>query len=122
MRADLQAAAGEGSPQGQGDDQPGQNAQHDADRGGHQVVGGAFEDEHLHQVAALGTHGTRHAHFGLALGSQHDEDQENQHQPGGDAEQAGNDEDGGEGAGTLLADIQGVALDVVDAQLGLIGE
>ena len=90
------------------------DAQRRADGAGDEVVGHAFGDEGLDQVAALRADRAGHAHLGLPLGGEHHEDHEDQHDAGGDREEAEDEEEGREHVADLLGLFDGVLLDRLD--------
>ena len=91
-----QAARGDGEAEGERD------AEDDADECGHQVVRSAFREEHLDKMETLGADRTRHAHLGLPLGSEHDEDHHDEEHSSADREQSEEEEERGHEVADLL--------------------
>ncbi len=61
-------------------------AEQRADRRRADVIGHSLREEGFGQVQPAHPDGARHAHLRPSLGSQHDEDEEDQHDAGGDGE------------------------------------
>ena len=94
----------------------------DPHRGRRQRIGRALEDEHLHQVAALGADRPCHAHLRTSGRRPHDEYQEYEQYPYRDREQAEEYEERGDEAASLVRLVQAPALDFDDVELGQVLE
>ena len=73
-----------------------EHAERGADQRRDEVVRGALVHEHLHEVAAAGADRPRDPELAAPLGSQHDEDQKDEQDPGRDRERAEGREEGDE--------------------------
>ena len=85
----------------------------DADRGRDHVVRDSFEQEHLHEMAAARADRARDPELTSPLGCEHDEDEEDKEDAGGDRERAERREDGHERRAGLIGRVQRVLLRVV---------
>ena len=81
-----------------------------SDRGGDQVVGEPFEEVHLHEMAAPRADRARDAELPAALRGEHDEDQEDEQDAGGDREAAEGREERHEGVALRVGLLEAVLL------------
>ena len=85
----------------------------DADRGRDHVVCDSFEQEHLHEMTASRADRARDPELTSPLGCEHDEDEEDKEDAGGDRERAERREDGHERRAGLIGRVQRILLRVV---------
>jgi hypothetical protein len=89
------------------------HAEEDADRSREEVVGHAFEQERLDEVAATRPHRTCDSQLAAPFGGEHDEDEEDQEDPCGNRERSEGREHGHERSARRVGGLERVLLRVV---------